>query len=79
MTVFKKMPQEDFCCGTASKEYGIVSVVAQIQSLAWKFPYAVGAAEREKKKPKKMLGMRISICVHAAASGIISFFFFMAE
>ena len=27
-----------------------VSVMAQIQSLAWELPYAVGVAEKEKKK-----------------------------
>ena len=54
------------CGGTGSipslvqwiKGSGIVAAVAQIQSLAWELPDAVGAAEKQKKE-KKTLKIKI--------------------
>ena len=39
-----------------------MAAVAQIQSLAWELPYAVGAAPKTPQKTKKHLILYLSLC-----------------
>ena len=48
-----KNPSWEFHCGAAGWGSGIITAVAQVQSLAWQLPHAAGTAKGEKKSDKK--------------------------